>query len=172
MSRYEKSLRFIHTFGSQETLKAAKSKEQEAKARQQQAAGGGQSPASDGSNPTKPTIQHHRRTASSGQAHELTGGTKGEESAKPQSPKSSSIQRRVSLKDDKLRAAIERIRDTRASPPPQAMAAEAPAEMTKAYSPKLTTQIPDAKPRKLGNKAADLFAKLQLRLSTGSKLNS
>ncbi|ELT97106.1 hypothetical protein CAPTEDRAFT_208433 [Capitella teleta] len=160
-----------------ETLKAVKSQEmkREAKARHA-SAGSRHSPADNAaaSNPTKPTIQSHRRTASSGQAHEMIPAAgcspKRETEKSPQSK--GGLQRRVSLKDDKLRAAIERIRDSGSSPSPQATASEPPPDPPKSYSPKLTSQSStDAKPRKLGNKAADLFAKLQLRLSTGTKLS-
>ena len=171
----------------QETLKAVKSQEmkrsQEAKARQQQQqqqASPAEVASGGSTNPTKPTIHSHRRTASSGQAQDLlqqaraSEGGSTEATGGPERPRvgRSTIQRRVSMKDEKLRAAIERIRDSR-SPPPVAMAAEAPAEILETYSPKLGSKKPDTKPRKikLGNKAADLFAKLQLRLSTGNKLS-
>lgn len=166
----------------QETLKAVKSQElkksQEAKAKQQQQQ---QEPTSNANattsdnpvNRTKPTIHSHRRTASSGQAHELL--QQGATDDAPDKPRlaGNPVQRRVSMKDEKLRAAIERIRDSRGGAEGSvATAAEAP----DAYSPKLGAKQSVADPTKqrkikLGTKAADLFNKLQLRLSTGNKLS-
>jgi hypothetical protein len=132
-------------------------------ARARHASGGRQSPGEGANNPTKPTIHSHRRTASSGHAHELTAPGSGspKREAEVSSQSKGGLQRRGSLKDDKLRAAVERIRDnTSPSPSPQGAASENPPDPPKSYSLKLSAQVSDSKPRKL-HKAHDLFAKLK-----------
>ena len=111
------------------------------------------------SSSTKETATGHRRCHSHGTAHDIKSQAEHEPA---HSKKAAKVHRRPSLKDDRLLTAQkEKVEQARARSPP---------DPPVAYSPKLGVKQSDTSPKqrkiKLPHKAADLFAKLQMRLSS------